>query len=53
MSDFNIAFEMNVKGQNILHWLYSSADDFKARPGKSRRTAAFDVRVEAERGFPV
>ena len=49
----NIAFEMNVKGQNILPRLYSSADDFKARPGMSRRTAAFDVRVEAERCCPV
>jgi aldose 1-epimerase len=31
----NIAFEMNVKGQNILYWPYGSIDDFKARPAMS------------------
>ena len=31
----NIAFEMNVKGQNVLYWPYSSIEDFKARPGLS------------------
>jgi aldose 1-epimerase len=31
----NIAFEMKVKGQNILYWPYSSAEDFKARPAMS------------------
>src|SRR5580765_717345 len=31
----NIAFEMNVKGQNILYWPYSSLEEFKARPGMS------------------
>jgi aldose 1-epimerase len=28
----NIAFEMTVKGQNVLHWPYTSVDEFKARP---------------------
>jgi aldose 1-epimerase len=31
----NIAFEMRVKGQNVLHWPYASLDDFKAKPGMS------------------
>jgi len=31
----NIAFEMNVKGQNVLYWPYGSIDEFKARPGMS------------------
>jgi aldose 1-epimerase len=31
----NIAFEMNVKGQNVLYWPYQSIEDFKARPGMS------------------
>ena len=31
----NIAFEMNVKGQNVLYWPYPSIEDFKARPGMS------------------
>ena len=31
----NIAFEMKVKGQNVLRWPYSSVDDFKARPALS------------------
>jgi aldose 1-epimerase len=31
----NIAFEMNVKGQNILYWPYGSLEEFKARPGMS------------------
>ena len=31
----NIAFEMNVKGQNILYWPYGSIEEFKARPGMS------------------
>jgi aldose 1-epimerase len=31
----NIAFEMNVKGQNVLRWPFQSVDDFKARPAMS------------------
>ena len=31
----NIAFEMSVKGQNVLYWPYGSIDEFKARPGMS------------------
>jgi aldose 1-epimerase len=31
----NIAFEMTVKGQNVLYWPYISVEDFKARPGLS------------------
>jgi aldose 1-epimerase len=31
----NIAFEMKVKGQNILYWPYRSIDEFKSRPGMS------------------
>src|SRR5439155_15740603 len=31
----NIAFEMKVKGQNILYWPYGSIEEFKARPGMS------------------
>src|SRR6058998_2410190 len=31
----NIAFEMTVKGQNILYWPYASIEEFKARPGMS------------------
>ena len=31
----NIAFEMNVNGQNVLYWPYPSIEDFKARPGMS------------------
>ena len=31
----DIAFEMNVKGQNILYWPYASIEEFKARPGMS------------------
>src|SRR5438477_232592 len=31
----NIAFEMTVKGENILYWPYSSIEEFKARPGMS------------------
>src|ERR1700704_7164715 len=31
----NIAFEMTVKGQNILYWPYGSIEEFKARPGLS------------------
>jgi aldose 1-epimerase len=31
----NIAFEMKVKGHNILYWPYGSVDEFKARPGMS------------------
>ena len=31
----NIAFEMNVHGQNVLYWPYPSIEDFKARPGMS------------------
>jgi aldose 1-epimerase len=28
----DIAFEMTVKGQNVLRWPYTSVDEFKARP---------------------
>jgi aldose 1-epimerase len=31
----NIAFEMKVKGQNVLYWPYASIEEFKARPGMS------------------
>lgn len=31
----NIAFEMKVKGQNVLRWPYASVDEFKARPALS------------------
>jgi aldose 1-epimerase len=31
----NIAFEMKVKGENILYWPYGSIEEFKARPGMS------------------
>jgi aldose 1-epimerase len=31
----NIAFEMKVKGINVLRWPYASVEDFKARPGLS------------------
>ena len=31
----NIAFEMKVKGQNVLRWPYASVEEFKARPGMS------------------
>ena len=31
----NIAFEMKVKGQNVLRWPYDSIEQFKARPGMS------------------
>src|SRR5262245_28846917 len=31
----NIAFEMKVKGRNVLYWPYGSIEDFKARPGMS------------------
>jgi aldose 1-epimerase len=31
----NIAFEMTVKGQNILYWPYASLEEFRARPGMS------------------
>jgi len=31
----NVAFEMKVKGQDVLRWPYSSVDEFKARPGLS------------------
>jgi aldose 1-epimerase len=29
----NIAFEMKVKGHNVLRWPYASVDAFKAKPG--------------------
>jgi aldose 1-epimerase len=29
----NIAFEMKVKGHNVLRWPYASLDEFKQRPG--------------------
>ncbi len=31
----NIAFELKVKGQNVLRWPYASVDEFKARPSLS------------------
>jgi aldose 1-epimerase len=31
----NIAFEMKVKGHDVLRWPYASVDDFKAKPGMS------------------
>ncbi len=31
----NIAFDMEVKGQKILYWPYSSIEEFKARPAMS------------------
>jgi aldose 1-epimerase len=31
----NIAYEMKVKGVNVLRWPYASVEDFKARPGTS------------------
>ena len=31
----NIAFEMKVKGQNVLRWPFASVDDFKAKPTMS------------------
>ena len=29
----NIAFEMKVKGHNVLHWPYASVEEFKAQAG--------------------
>jgi aldose 1-epimerase len=31
----NIAFELTVKGQNVLRWPFASLDQFKARPAMS------------------
>ena len=31
----NIAFEMKVKGHEVLRWPYASVDEFKAKPGMS------------------
>jgi len=31
----NIAFELNVKGQNVLRWPFASIDEFKAKPAMS------------------
>ena len=31
----NIAFELNVKGQNVLRWPFTSVDEFKAKPAMS------------------
>ena len=31
----NIAFEMKVKGQDVLRWPYASVEEFKARPALS------------------
>jgi aldose 1-epimerase len=31
----DIAFEMNVKGKNVLRWPFTSVDQFKARPAMS------------------
>jgi len=29
----NVAFEMKVKGRNVLRWPYASIDEFKSKPG--------------------
>jgi aldose 1-epimerase len=31
----DIAFELSVKGQNVLHWPFASVTDFKAKPAMS------------------
>ena len=31
----NIAFEMKVKGRDVLHWPYASVEEFRARPAMS------------------
>jgi aldose 1-epimerase len=31
----NIAFELKVKGQNVLRWPFASVDEFKAKPAMS------------------
>jgi aldose 1-epimerase len=31
----NIAFELSVKGQNVLYWPFASVSDFKAKPAMS------------------
>src|SRR5262245_13257521 len=31
----NIAFEMRVKGHNVLRWPFTSVDEFKAKPSMS------------------
>ena len=31
----NIAFEMKIKGHEVLHWPYASIEEFKSRPGLS------------------
>jgi len=31
----NIAFELRVKGENVLHWPYASLAEFAAKPGMS------------------
>jgi aldose 1-epimerase len=31
----NIAFELKVKGQNVLYWPFPSVDEFKAKPAMS------------------
>jgi aldose 1-epimerase len=31
----NVAFEMTVKGQNVLRWPYASVEEFRAKPGLS------------------
>jgi len=31
----NVAFEMTVKGHNVLRWPYASLEDFSAKPGLS------------------
>ena len=31
----NIAYEMTIKGHNVLRWPYASVEDFKAKPGMS------------------
>src|SRR5206468_1631163 len=31
----NIAFEMKVKGENVLYWPFASIDEFRSHPGMS------------------
>ena len=31
----NIAYEMTIKGHNVLRWPYASVEEFKAKPGMS------------------
>ena len=45
----NIAFEMKVKGQNVLRWPYASVEEFKARPGAERHSVSRAVGEPARR----